>query len=147
MVKGKNRYFLIEIHCNSSLSNLTMQSMRREILSSIEENFGTFGYACVLMSLNVKYLNTHTSTAIIRVNHKHFQMLQQALTLLRLMEGRVCMLRTLHIAGTIKSCQKQLMKYDKKYLLFVYERLPNDFEKRKLVKKFLEQHKIKEKRM
>ncbi|KAI6652657.1 hypothetical protein LOD99_4441 [Oopsacas minuta] len=147
MVKGKNRYFLMEIHCENSLKNLTQQSMRKDILNSIEENFGIFGYACVITSLNVKYLNAHTNTAIIRVNHKYFQMLQQALTLLRTMDGKVCMLRTLHIAGTIKSCQKKLMEYDKKYLLFTYERLPNDYEKKKLVKKFIEQYKLKEKRM
>ena len=147
MVKGKNRYFLMELHSNSSLHKLTTQLMRKEILNSIEENFGIFGCACAITSLNVKYLNVHTNTAIIRINHKYFQMLQQALTLLRTMDGKYCMLRTLHIAGTIKSCKKQLMLYDKKYLLFVYERLPNNFEKKKLVKKFIEQHKIKEERM
>ena len=137
----------MEIHSNSPLQNLTTQLMRREILNSIEENFGIFGRACAIASLNVKYLNVNTNTAIIRINHKYFQMLQQALTLLRTMDGKVCMLRTMHIAGTIKSCQKQLMLYDKKYLLFVYDQLPNNFEKKKLVKKFLEQQKVKEQRM
>ena len=145
MVKGKNRYFLVEIHCQGSLTNLTPQALRREILNSVEENFGIFGYACVTCSLNVKYLNINTNTTIIRVTHKYFQMFQHSITLLRAIDGKSCMLRTLHIGGTIKSCQKRLIEYDKKYLLFVYKRLPNNYEKKKLVKKFLKLHKIDEK--
>ncbi|NXA53608.1 POP5 protein, partial [Nothocercus julius] len=81
----------------------------------------------------VKYLNAYTGTALLRCRKDSHRLLCSALPLVRLLESRgqrfPCALRTLHVGGTIRSCQKFLIQYNRRELLTLLQNCTNEGER------------------
>ncbi|NXD11175.1 POP5 protein, partial [Nothocercus nigrocapillus] len=81
-----------------------------------------------------KYLNAYTGTALLRCRRDSHRLLCSALPLVRLLESRgqryPCALRTLHVGGTIRSCQKFLIQYNRRELLTLLQNCTNEGERR-----------------
>ncbi|XP_015130896.2 ribonuclease P/MRP protein subunit POP5 isoform X2 [Gallus gallus] len=85
-------------------------------------------------SRTVKYLNAYTGTVLLRCRKDFQRLLSSALPLVRHLEGRgqrfPCALRTLHVGGTIRTCQKFLIQYNRRQLLLLLRSCTNEEERR-----------------
>lgn len=136
-MRFKNRYYLVEIiweaigvhpstgaassssssgassvHLRSdvSLASHHLQSALRE---SMLAHFGEWGLARVLQSLQVRYLNSLTNLAILRVARTDARTLAAIIAFLGQIKQKQILLRTIHLAGTIRSCQKRALQLQK----------------------------------
>eukprot|EP00051_Salpingoeca_urceolata_P032537 m.497631 g.497631 ORF g.497631 m.497631 type:complete len:153 (+) comp51906_c0_seq1:202-660(+) len=119
MVRVKRRYSLCELVYEDGGSDgaLSAGALGRCIKDAVGRLHGDFGYGCVQSSLSVKYLNTDTRVAIVRCVREHHHLVQTALPTVASVGGRQCFLRTLHVGGTIRSCQKTLIAFNRRRLL------------------------------
>ena len=113
MVRFKNRYLLCNFFWEDNkvdprIRNQDIYSAARE---SIGTNFGDFGTGVVLSSLSVKYWNPVTGLAIVRVTRDHFRMLWMALTLITHISSRKVKISVIHVAGTIRTCEKKIVSF------------------------------------
>ena len=70
----------------------------------------------VMTSLAVKHLNLNTGISIIRAKRGCHLMVQSALTFTTKIKDYNIMVHTLHIGGTIRTCQKFLIRHHQKQL-------------------------------
>lgn len=114
MVRVKLRYLVIEIIPKSGKHlQITTDAghLYTVIKNKILETHGDFGLASVQRYLNVKYVNPYTNMAIIRTKRGTQEIVSASLTFLRTFQGIDVTLRTLHVGGTVRSCQKFLAHY------------------------------------
>ncbi|XP_065893033.1 ribonuclease P/MRP protein subunit POP5-like [Dysidea avara] len=122
MVRYKNRYFLIKFDfendkdAREALSGLDAKSLRELLKVAMRTLHGDYGLGCVQHSLNVKYFNMMTRVAIVRCARDHYRNLWSAMTLIKLINNVGGMIVVLHVAGTIRSCQKFLITHNKHQL-------------------------------
>ncbi|KAJ3054113.1 hypothetical protein HK097_002633 [Rhizophlyctis rosea] len=118
MVRFKNRYLLFEITWEDGkiLETLTDRIVNSNIKESIETNFGDYGAGIIAGSLSVKYFSPYTSVGILRVARDHFHMVWAAITFITSIQKRPCVVRVVHVAGTIKSVQNVAIKRGKEVL-------------------------------
>lgn len=137
MVRFKNRYLLIEVcpvdekkgmveyrpgWCREFASN----SIAALIRTSITSNFGQVGASLTGQSLSVKYANASTGMVLVRTARELLHMVWVSVSLLTgvpMREGR-CIWRVVHVAGTIRSAQKNAMKMNVGKLREIAARLP-----------------------
>lgn len=123
MVRFKNRYLVIHISFEEGkLENFNAHFVCAIIRDSIELNFGDEGYASIIPSLSVKYYNPLTGLGIVRVGRDHFRKAWLAITWIGDIKKQFCCIRTLHVGGTIKSCQKFAINYDKQEIRKLYSK-------------------------
>ncbi|KAL2298554.1 hypothetical protein Nmel_015556, partial [Mimus melanotis] len=88
----------------------------------------------------VKYLNAYTGTVLLRCRKDSYRLLCSALPFVRSLESRAqrysCFLNTLHVGGTIRTCQKFLIQYNRTQLLRLLQNCTNA-EERQCVQKSL----------
>ncbi|NXU02725.1 POP5 protein, partial [Buphagus erythrorhynchus] len=88
----------------------------------------------------VKYLNAYTGTVLLRCRKDSYRLLCSALPFVRSLESRAhrypCFLNTLHVGGTIRTCQKFLIQYNRTQLLRLLQNCTNE-EERQCVQKSL----------
>lgn len=138
MVRVKNRYLLLELHwqtgstvspLSSSLSSpptfpsVTNSQLYRLLSQTIQTNFGDFG-AAQCAALSVKYWNAATRICIVRAPRAASRIVQAAVTLITEVKRRRCVFRTLHLAGSMRTCQKAALKHNLKQLRALH--LPQD---------------------
>jgi ribonuclease P/MRP protein subunit POP5 len=131
-MRFKNRYYLVEIlweaiglqpaaasssssgsvHRTSDVSFAShqLQSALREAMLS---HFGEWGLARVLQSLQVRYLNSLTNLAILRVARADSRTMAAIIAFISQIKQKQILLRTVHLAGTIRSCQKRALQLQK----------------------------------
>ncbi|NWU61780.1 POP5 protein, partial [Pterocles burchelli] len=89
----------------------------------------------------VKYLNAYTGTVLLRCRKAWYRLLCSALPFVRQLESRhqryPCALRTLHVGGTIRTCQKFLIQYNRRQLLMLLQNCKNEEERRCVQKSLL----------
>ncbi|XP_064392176.1 ribonuclease P/MRP protein subunit POP5-like [Halichondria panicea] len=141
MVRYKNRYLLLEVKFpsiedgNKALKSVTPRSLAslfKDVMAAIH---GDYGLACVLHSINVKYLNVLTRVVILRCPRDHHKAVWAAVATITQLEKTPCAFRLLHLAGTIRSCQRQLVNHNRTQLREMIRSAPNPMEKRKLQEK------------
>ena len=93
-----------------SLQSYSLQSALREAFGQL---FGEFVLGRVNQSLQVRYLNTLTNTAIIRVARADHRALALALLFLKELKGKAILIKTIHVSGTIRKCQIAAIKMQK----------------------------------
>lgn len=71
------------------------------------------------MSYAVKYFSPATSTGIVRVGREHYRLVWAALTYIKDIRGRPCVIRVVHVSGTIKKAEIQAIKRAKSDILAV----------------------------
>ena len=65
----------------------------------------------------VKYYSPYTNVAILRVSRDHFRHVWTALTFMTNIKSRPCIIRVLHVGGTIKLVQNQALVQNKQMLV------------------------------
>ena len=127
MVRFKNRYLLVELapfsdgclstyEISSAASKaLTATNIATHLRQAIGMHFGQVGTALVSQPLSVKYCNATTGTLIIRTGREQVPMLWATLTLLSSIPEASAnehwLWKVIHVAGTIKSAQKEAMRH------------------------------------
>jgi len=134
MVRLKHRYLLTEIIFADGKSDASMKSkdIGRVLKDSLELVHGSYGLGSVIGSLQVKYFNPVTSVALIRVSRDNYDILWSAMTFITQMRKRECLFRVIHLGGTIRSCQKVLLEYNREQLTVLLNKVENPVEKKKI---------------
>ena len=124
MVRFKNRYLLCEFlwedkKFDPNLKNKDIYDSARE---SIAVNFGDFGAGLIMGSLSgmfyiVKYWNPVTNIAIIRIQREEFRILWCGLTFITHLKGRRVKVKVIYTAGTIRTCQQEIVKFIRKWIM------------------------------
>lgn len=89
--------------CDPSLQAYGLQTVLRD---AVREHFGDLAAGRTMQSLQVRYLNALTNTAIVRVARDDHRALGTAMAMVTALRGRPVILRTAHLGGTIRCCQK-----------------------------------------
>ncbi|XP_071092869.1 ribonuclease P/MRP protein subunit POP5-like [Haliotis cracherodii] len=120
MVRVKRRYLVCEVIAgeeeDTQLQNIKELDVYRAVSGAISRAHGDYGMGLLKKSLNVKYLNIGTGMAFIRVRRGAQHLLQTALAFVKKIGNTNVTMTTLHVAGTIRSCQKFLISFHKQNL-------------------------------
>jgi len=121
MVRIKSRYVLSELVFGTEKRyRINTYKVQEAINNVVEQIHGYDGLAKVSIGLKVKYLNDYTRMVMITCRRDHHQLLLSALPFVTSLELKQpdqkgyqpvsCFFNTLHCAGTIRCCQKKLIK-------------------------------------
>ncbi|KAA8894246.1 ribonucleases P/MRP protein subunit POP5, partial [Sphaerosporella brunnea] len=130
MVRYKARYLLFNVlypHAPASITaatssldfhapsdpSISPSELATLIRDTLSTNFGDWG-AGVAGGLSVKYFSPATSTGIVRVGREHYRLVWAALTYVREIKGRPCVLRVVHVSGTIKKAELEAVRRAKR---------------------------------
>jgi ribonuclease P/MRP protein subunit POP5 len=125
MVRLKHRWLLVEILYPNETStvpfsapshNVTTKILLDALRQQISYNFGDHGNGLVSSSLSIRYFSGATSTGIIRVARDHFRMIWAALTFIKELGGRECVITVRRVSGTIKKAEEEILRRDKRSL-------------------------------
>ncbi|XP_072038750.1 ribonuclease P/MRP protein subunit POP5-like [Amphiura filiformis] len=140
MVRLKKRYFLCEIvfvdqDGFSSSQPQTLPSLKEAdvyhaVKGAVEEIYGDYGVGAVMGGLNVKYMNARTNVVLIRVHLHANKILWTSLPFVKKIAKCDCFMKTLHIGGTILSCQKSLLKYNRQQLAVLLKQCKTQEERK-----------------
>lgn len=89
-----------------SLQSYQLQNALREAMVT---HFGEWGMARVMQSMQVRYLNSLTNLAILRVARSDSRTMAAIIACLTHIKQKSMLLKTIHMAGTIRSCQKRAL--------------------------------------
>ncbi|GFO21431.1 ribonuclease p/mrp protein subunit pop5 [Plakobranchus ocellatus] len=121
MVRFKNRYALCELMFpGQPETSVESHQVYQAVKASLLDSHGDFGLAALQSSLSVKYLNIKTNIAVIRGERRHFDMLTSSLVFIRKIGGKDVVFKTLHVGGSIRSCQKFLIGHHRKNLTQIF---------------------------
>lgn len=118
MVRYKNRYLLLEWKFSSAevghktLEGVSAKSLLRFFKDRVKAYHGDYGVACIQHSLTVKYHNLSTLVTIVRCARAHHRAVWSALCGTVSYNKQPCTLSLLHLAGTIQSSQRTLVKHN-----------------------------------
>ncbi|XP_039247942.2 ribonuclease P/MRP protein subunit POP5-like [Styela clava] len=147
MVRLKHRYFLIRLVFDDQKfgHNIEPYQIYGRIKNAVETIHGDHGLACVDVSLSVKYINVYTNIVLIKTRRQFHRLVWSSLPFITYVTENLgkrpkkipCFLHTLHVGGSIRSCQKFLIKYHRKKLDSILDQCSTPGEKRR-VKKSIE---------
>ncbi|KAL2092476.1 hypothetical protein ACEWY4_012274 [Coilia grayii] len=135
MVRFKSRYLLCEVcvENRSSLLLLEEKSIYLAVKAAVARAHGDYGSALLIVSYAVKYVNAHTGIVLIRCRKSHYRIICSALPFINSLENRgqkvPCFLNCLHVGGTIRTCQKFLVKYSTQQLHRMLPQCKNEAER------------------
>ena len=124
MVRLKTRYLLAKINFvdKKQYHPINVSEVIEAVNSAVHDIHGDNGLSQVQVGLNVKYLNVKTKLVIIRVRRNHYHLLASALPFITSIKCEKisknpahsinCFFETLHVAGTIRTLQKFIIKYN-----------------------------------
>ncbi|XP_061174573.1 ribonuclease P/MRP protein subunit POP5-like [Saccostrea echinata] len=113
MVRQKNRYLLCEIIYMDGKRlkrNLKERDIYCCVRDAVAREHGDYGLATSLKSLSVQAY-FHPNIVMIKVSRDSHKMLQSALFFVRKIGQYEAFFNTLHISGTIRTCQKFYVNY------------------------------------
>uniref|UniRef100_A0A8C4R804 Ribonuclease P/MRP protein subunit POP5 n=1 Tax=Eptatretus burgeri TaxID=7764 RepID=A0A8C4R804_EPTBU len=121
MVRLKNRYVLCVVRGGDlALRALSPSAVHKTLSHTLQAQHGVYGQARCLIGMTVFYVNMKTGVVIVRVRKDSLSLLSSALPFVSNVgypPNRVpCHLQTLHVGGSIRSCQKFLIEYHRKTL-------------------------------
>ncbi|KAJ8414763.1 hypothetical protein AAFF_G00022860 [Aldrovandia affinis] len=118
MVRFKSRYLLCELCVSdqSSLQLLDDRAVFTGVRGAVCRAHGDYGAALCSVSFAVKYLNADTGVVFLRCRKSHYRILWSALPFITHLENRgqkvPCAFNCLYVGGTIRTCQKFLIRYN-----------------------------------
>eukprot|EP00037_Helgoeca_nana_P012191 m.110369 g.110369 ORF g.110369 m.110369 type:complete len:149 (+) comp21302_c0_seq30:161-607(+) len=135
MVRLKHRYLLTEVLFSDDKVDPSTKwgELLRAVKEGVQLAHGDFGTSCVSSSIQIKYFNPYTRIMLIRVSRDHYEMVWSALTFLTQFNQRECIFRVIHLAGTIRSCQKHLLRFQQKALKTMVAEAANPVERQKVM--------------
>ncbi|KAK2898852.1 hypothetical protein QQF64_031824 [Cirrhinus molitorella] len=143
MVRHKSRYLLCEVCVTdrSSLQLLESRTLYGALKAAVIRAHGDYGAALYNIGVAVKYLNAHTGVVLIRSRKNYYRLLWSALPFITYLENRgqrvQCFFNCLHVGGTIRTCQKFLVKYNKQQLHRMLLDCRTDAEKQEIRRSIL----------
>ncbi|XP_071301632.1 ribonuclease P/MRP protein subunit POP5 isoform X1 [Agelaius tricolor] len=149
--------------CRQCIEDRVLNLAIRDAITRVH---GDYGLACCSISFTVKYLNAYTGTVLLRCRKDSYRLLCSALPFVRHLENRgqryPCFLNTLHVGGqeppgsgggwsfnhnlprrrgaalgTIRTCQKFLIQYNRTQLLRLLQNCTNEEERQCIQKSLL----------
>ncbi|KAK7087186.1 ribonuclease P/MRP protein subunit POP5-like [Littorina saxatilis] len=124
MVRLKHRYFLAEIIFPDGRRlqrNIKSNDVYFSVREALHAAYGDYGIGVLKSSLMVKYLNKDTHMVIVRAKRDFYRLAQAALTFVKKIGEHDAFLNTLHIGGTIRACQKFLIRHHRQHLPLLYQ--------------------------
>ncbi|EDL19872.1 processing of precursor 5, ribonuclease P/MRP family (S. cerevisiae), isoform CRA_b [Mus musculus] len=155
MVRFKHRYLLCELvsedaRCRLSLDDRVLGGLVRDTIARVH---GAFGAAACSVGFAVRYLNAYTGVVLLRCRKDFYQLVWSALPFITYLENKghryPCFFNTLHVGGTggvdggccseqlpgtIRTCQKFLIQYNRRQLLILLQNCTDEGE-REAIKK------------
>ncbi|KAE8292546.1 Ribonuclease P/MRP protein subunit POP5 [Larimichthys crocea] len=138
MVRVKSRYLLCEVNVSdrSRLLLLDDRAVAAAVREAVTRIHGDYGAALCSSGFTVKYLNAHTGIVFLRLPKRSYRLLWSALPFISTIEARgqkvSCFLNCLHVGGTIRTCQKFLIQYNKQQLHRMLPKCKNPEEEQKV---------------
>ena len=125
-MRFKNRYLLVQLiptlSPTAALPSMSSSTVYRDLRHSLLLNYGEFGYGVCGGSLQVKYCNSRTGLLLVRCSRDDWQLVRQALAMLRELSGehskeRVSVVsKVVHVSGTIRRSQRVAVAYTRQLL-------------------------------
>ncbi|XP_032372716.1 ribonuclease P/MRP protein subunit POP5 [Etheostoma spectabile] len=143
MVRVKSRYLLCEVNVSdrSRLLFLDDRAIAATVKAAVARIHGDYGAALCSIRFSVKYLNAHTGIVFLRFPKKCYRLLWSALPFITCIETRgqkiSCFLNCLHVGGTMRTCQKFLIRYNTQQLHRMLPKCKNEEEKQQVLKAIL----------
>uniref|UniRef100_G3TDG0 Ribonuclease P/MRP protein subunit POP5 n=1 Tax=Loxodonta africana TaxID=9785 RepID=G3TDG0_LOXAF len=142
MVRFKHRYLLCELvsddpRCRLSLEDRVLDGLVRNTITRVH---GTFGAAAcsIGFAVIVRYLNAYTGIVLLRCRKDFYQLVWSALPFITYLENKghryPCFFNTLHVGGTIRTCQKFLIQYNRRQLLVLLQNCTDEGEREAIQK-------------
>lgn len=97
----------------ASSDRLDGRLLLRMIRDGVSELFGDYGAGMVASSLQVKYVSSATSTAIVRVARAHYRLVWAALSFVTKVPKPVdaaCVIQVVRVSGTIKKSEEEAVR-------------------------------------
>ncbi|XP_070820103.1 ribonuclease P/MRP protein subunit POP5 [Chaetodon trifascialis] len=144
MVRVKSRYLLCEVNVpdRSRLLLLDDRAIVATVKAAVARTHGDYGAALCSVGFSVKYLNAHTGIVFLRFPKRCYKLLWSALPFITSVETRgqkiPCFLNCLHVGGTIRTCQKFLIQYNKQQLHRMLPKCKNKEEEQQVRKAILD---------
>ncbi|XP_029999973.1 ribonuclease P/MRP protein subunit POP5 [Sphaeramia orbicularis] len=138
MVRIKSRHLLCEINVTDRNCLLLLDD--RAVLAAVKDTVlrmhGDYGAARCSIGFSVKYLNAHTGIVFLRFPKNCYKLLWSALPFITSIESRghkiSCFFNCLHVGGTIRTCQKFLIRYNTQQLHRMLPKCKNEEEKQEI---------------
>ncbi|XP_034548857.1 ribonuclease P/MRP protein subunit POP5 [Notolabrus celidotus] len=136
MVRVKLRYLLCEVNVSdrSRLLLLDDRAVAVAVKAAVARMHGDYGAALCRIRFSVKYLNALTGIVFLRFHKMFYRLLWSALPFITCIETRgqkiECFLNCLHVGGTIRTCQKFLVRYNTRQLHRMLPKCKNEEEKK-----------------
>ncbi|KAM8866627.1 ribonuclease P/MRP protein subunit POP5 [Synchiropus picturatus] len=143
MVRLKSRYLLCEVNVTdpTSLLQIDDRAVSAAVKDAVGRIHGDYGAALCSIRFQVIYLNTHTGIVFLRFPKSHYKLLWSALPFITSIETRwqkiPCFLNCLHVGGTIRTCQKFLIRYNTHQLHRMLPKCKTEEEKQQVRKAIL----------
>ncbi|XP_061585789.1 ribonuclease P/MRP protein subunit POP5 [Cololabis saira] len=138
MVRVKSRYLLCEVNVSESseLLSLDDRAVTAAVKAAVARLHGDYGAALCSIRVHVKYLNAHTGIVLLRFPKRSYKLLWSALPFITSIENRgkriSCFLNCLHVGGTIRTCQKFLIRYNTQQLHRLLPKCKNEDERQQV---------------
>ncbi|XP_068559755.1 ribonuclease P/MRP protein subunit POP5 isoform X1 [Cebidichthys violaceus] len=142
-VSSVGRYLLCEVNVpdRSRLLLLDDRAVALAVKAAVARTHGDYGAALCSTRFSVKYLNAHTGIVFLRFPKMCYKLLWSALPFITCIETRgqkiSCFLNCLHVGGTIRTCQKFLIRYNTQQLHRMLPKCKNEEEKQQVRKAIL----------
>lgn len=119
MVRFKNRYLVCEVLWEDGKYDpgVKNKDFYEAIRESIGVNFGDWGTGMLMNSLSVKYWNSATNVGIVRCLRDEFRLLWAGITFINHIRNRKVRIKVVYTAGTVRNCQKQVVKNIRMWVL------------------------------
>ncbi|XP_047618709.1 ribonuclease P/MRP protein subunit POP5 [Phacochoerus africanus] len=140
MVRFKHRYLLCEVvsedpRCRLNLEDRVLGGLVRDTIARVH---GTFGAAASSIGFAVRYLNAYTGIVLLRCRKEFYRLVWSALPFITYLENKghryPCFFNTLHVGGTIRTCQKFLIQYNRRQLLILLQNCTDEGEREAIQK-------------
>uniref|UniRef100_A0AC11EAM7 POP5 homolog, ribonuclease P/MRP subunit n=1 Tax=Ovis aries TaxID=9940 RepID=A0AC11EAM7_SHEEP len=96
------------------------------------------GNCQALCTVLLRYLNAYTGIVLLRCRKEFYRLVWSALPFITYLENKghryPCFLNTLHVGGTIRTCQKFLIQYNRRQLLILLQNCTDEGEREAIQK-------------
>nr|ADO28109.1 ribonuclease p/mrp protein subunit pop5 [Ictalurus furcatus] len=138
MVQLKARYLLCEgcVSDSSSLQLLEERGIYQAVRAAVVKAHGEYGAARFSIGSSVAYVNAYTGVVVLRFRKVHYQLLWSALPFISSIwsQGKKvqCFFNCIHVGGTIRTCQKFLVRYGRQQLCRMLPHCKTEAEKQEV---------------
>jgi ribonuclease P/MRP protein subunit POP5 len=120
MVVFHNRYMVLEMVASHGLRLADVKITHNDVVTAIHEsllaNFGEYGLAACLPSLQVKYVNGGTGVCVVRSSRKHYRMVWAAITFITEIRKLPLFFNLLDLSGSASACRRTAHQCDSEKL-------------------------------